>query len=68
MGTGVFKGSETAALVVLKNLGPITNHSYALLFEGELLGVPADGTEEAVCTPTCEAGEAGLSLWKGLVR
>lgn len=54
--------------MVQKNLGPMTNHSYTLLFEGELLGVPAGGTEKAGCTPTCESGESGLSLWKGLAR
>lgn len=66
-GNRCFRDSETA-LVVQKNLGPMTNHSYTLLFEGELLGVPAGGTEEAGCTPTCESGESGLSLWKGLAR
>lgn len=29
------------------------------------MGVPAGGTEEAVCTPTCETGESRLSLGKG---
>lgn len=61
----IFRNSSTCGS---KESWPFTNHSYNLLFEGEVLGVPAGGAEAAVCTPTCEAGEAGLSLWEGLAR